>query len=90
MLNFLNSVIKEMKNIKWPTRNVVLISSLLVIVICVIISAYLYVIDLGLRKTILNKEIKKESITTDNNSIASTTATTTDTLSTTTNIVDSE
>ena len=58
MINFLKSVINEMKNIKWPTSKTIMISAGLVIFICLFISLFLHGTDLLLNKTILENKAK--------------------------------
>jgi len=45
---FLTSVWQEAKKIKWPTKKELLNSTLVVVVILVVVSVYLFLVDFGL------------------------------------------
>lgn len=46
--NFVNDVVKEMKKVTWPTQNELKESTMVVIVVCLILAAFTYVIDMGI------------------------------------------
>lgn len=46
--NFVEDVVKEMKKVTWPTYEELKESTMIVIVVCLILAAFTYVIDLGL------------------------------------------
>jgi preprotein translocase subunit SecE len=43
--NFVNDVVKEMKKVTWPSREELKESTAIVIVVCLIIAAFTFVID---------------------------------------------
>ena len=43
--SFIKEVLAEMKNVKWPTNRMAIISTLAVIIISVLVGAYLYGVD---------------------------------------------
>ena len=45
--NFVNDVVKEMKKVTWPTKDELKESTTIVIVVCLLIAAFTYVIDMG-------------------------------------------
>ncbi|MBU2445398.1 MAG: preprotein translocase subunit SecE [Bacteroidetes bacterium] len=53
IINFFSDVVKEMKKVTWPTKDELKESTVIVIVTCVILSAFVYLIDM-----ILNNIIK--------------------------------
>jgi preprotein translocase subunit SecE len=46
IINFFNDVVKEMKKVTWPTQEELKESTTVVIVVCLIIAAFTYVIDM--------------------------------------------
>jgi preprotein translocase subunit SecE len=46
IINFFNDVVKEMKKVTWPTQDELKESTTVVIVVCLIIAAFTYVIDM--------------------------------------------
>ena len=46
IIGFLNDVVKEMKKVTWPTKEELKESTTIVIVVCLIIAAFTYVIDM--------------------------------------------
>ena len=48
IVNFVNDVVKEMKKVTWPTKDELRESTTVVIIVCIIIAAFTYVIDLGI------------------------------------------
>lgn len=45
--NFFEDVVKEMKKVTWPTKDELKESTIIVIVVCLILAAFTYVIDIG-------------------------------------------
>ena len=43
-------VVKEMKKVTWPTQEELKESTMIVVVMCLILAAFTYVIDLGISK----------------------------------------
>ncbi|MCX6168628.1 MAG: preprotein translocase subunit SecE [Ignavibacteriales bacterium] len=50
IINFVNDVVKEMKKVTWPTREELKESTSVVIVVCLILSAFTYVVDMVVNK----------------------------------------
>jgi preprotein translocase subunit SecE len=48
IVNFFNDVVKEMKKVTWPTTDELKESTVIVIVVCLIIAAFTYVIDMAI------------------------------------------
>lgn len=48
ILNFVNDVVKEMKKVTWPTKEELKESTTIVIVVCLIIAAFTYAIDMAI------------------------------------------
>lgn len=48
IINFVNDVVKEMKKVTWPTKDELKESTIIVIVACLIIAAFTYVIDIAI------------------------------------------
>ena len=46
IVNFVNDVVKEMKKVTWPTKDELKESTNVVIVVCLILAAFTWVIDL--------------------------------------------
>ncbi|VAX23644.1 Protein translocase subunit SecE [hydrothermal vent metagenome] len=46
IVNFFNDVVKEMKKVTWPTKDELKESTVVVIVTCLIIAAFTYLIDM--------------------------------------------
>lgn len=49
-IQFFKDVLKELKHVKWPTRKMVIASSVAVIFISIIVAIYLSSLDLVLQK----------------------------------------
>ncbi|MBU2491301.1 MAG: preprotein translocase subunit SecE [Bacteroidetes bacterium] len=47
IVNFVNDVVKEMKKVTWPTREELKESTTIVIVVCILIAIFTYVIDMS-------------------------------------------
>jgi len=47
IINFVNDVVKEMKKVTWPTKEELKESTQIVIVVCLILAAFTYVIDMA-------------------------------------------
>ena len=57
IIAFFEDVIKEMKKVTWPKKEDLRDSTVIVLVVCLVIAAFVYVIDQGLSvllKTILS------------------------------------
>ncbi|MEW6702796.1 MAG: preprotein translocase subunit SecE [Bacteroidota bacterium] len=50
IINFVNDVVKEMKKVTWPTREELKESTTIVIVVCLILSAFTYIVDMAVTK----------------------------------------
>jgi preprotein translocase subunit SecE len=50
IVNFVNDVVKEMKKVTWPTKDELKESTSIVIVACLILAAFTYVIDMGINQ----------------------------------------
>ncbi len=48
IIDFVNGVIKEMKKVTWPTKDELKESTTIVIVVCLIIAGFTYVIDMAI------------------------------------------
>lgn len=48
IINFVNDVVKEMKKVTWPTKDELKESTNIVIVVCLILAAFTYIIDMGI------------------------------------------
>jgi preprotein translocase subunit SecE len=48
IIDFFNDVVKEMKKVTWPTKAELKESTQIVIVVCLIISAFTYAIDMAI------------------------------------------
>ena len=46
IINFSNDVVKEMKKVTWPTKDELKESTTIVIIVCLILAAFTYVIDM--------------------------------------------
>lgn len=47
IINFFNDVVKEMKKVTWPTKEELKESTTIVIVVCLILSAFTYIVDMA-------------------------------------------
>lgn len=47
IIKFFEDVVKEMKKVTWPTKEELKESTTIVIVVCLLIAAFTYVIDMG-------------------------------------------
>ena len=50
IVNFFTDVVKEMKKVTWPTKDELKESTSIVIVACLILAAFTYVIDMGINQ----------------------------------------
>ena len=50
IINFVNDVVKEMKKVTWPTRDELKESTGIVIVVCLVLAAFTYVVDMIITK----------------------------------------
>jgi preprotein translocase subunit SecE len=50
IVNFFNDVVKEMKKVTWPTTDELKESTLVVIVVCLVIAAFTYIIDMAINQ----------------------------------------
>jgi len=48
IIGFFNDVAKEMKKVTWPTKDELKESTMVVIVVCLVLAAFTYVIDMGI------------------------------------------
>ncbi len=46
--NFVNDVVKEMKKVTWPTKDELKESTWVVIVVCLLLAGFTYLIDIAL------------------------------------------
>jgi preprotein translocase subunit SecE len=47
IIGFFNDVVKEMKKVTWPTKAELKESTTIVIVVCLILAAFTYVVDMA-------------------------------------------
>jgi preprotein translocase subunit SecE len=52
IINFFNDVYKEMGKVTWPTRQELRESTVVVLVVCLLISAFVYVVDTVVSKAL--------------------------------------
>ena len=52
IINFFSDVVKEMKKVTWPTKDELRESTVIVIVTCVILAGFVYLIDMILSNII--------------------------------------
>ena len=50
IINFVNDVVKEMKKVTWPNRDELKESTSVVIVVCLVLSIFTYVVDMAVNK----------------------------------------
>lgn len=50
IINFVNDVVKEMKKVTWPTKDELKESTSIVIVVCLILAVFTYIIDMTLNQ----------------------------------------
>lgn len=48
IINFVNDVVKEMKKVTWPSKDELKESTSIVVVVCIILAAFTYAIDMML------------------------------------------
>jgi len=48
IITFFNDVVREMKKVTWPTKENLQESTIVVLIVCLVIAAFVYVIDQGL------------------------------------------
>ncbi|HET56043.1 MAG TPA: preprotein translocase subunit SecE [Ignavibacteria bacterium] len=53
IINFVNDVVKEMKKVTWPTKDELKESTTIVIVVCLLIAAFTYVVDMAVSQIML-------------------------------------
>lgn len=46
IVNFFNDVVKEMKKVTWPTKDELKESTMIVIVVCLMLAAFTYAVDM--------------------------------------------
>lgn len=46
IINFFQDVVKEMKKVTWPTKEELLESTKVVIIVCIVLATFTYVIDM--------------------------------------------
>jgi preprotein translocase subunit SecE len=51
---FVRESVAELKKVEWPSRQQVLTGTVVVIIACAIVGAYLWLVDLGLRNLVEN------------------------------------
>jgi preprotein translocase subunit SecE len=49
IIGFFEDVVKEMKKVTWPTQAELKESTMVVIVVCLILAAFTYIIDMGVQ-----------------------------------------
>jgi len=47
IIGFFTDVVKEMKKVTWPTQQELQESTMVVVVVCIILAAFTWVVDLG-------------------------------------------
>ena len=47
IIDFFNGVVKEMKKVTWPTKGELKESTVIVIVVCLILAAFTYAVDMS-------------------------------------------
>ncbi len=47
IIDFFNGVVKEMKKVTWPTKEELKESTSIVIVVCLILAAFTYIVDMS-------------------------------------------
>lgn len=50
IINFFNDVVKEMKKVTWPTKEELKESTTIVIVVCLIIALFTYLVDMSINQ----------------------------------------
>ena len=50
IIGFFEDVVKEMKKVTWPTKAELKESTMVVIVVCLILAAFTYVIDMAIQQ----------------------------------------
>lgn len=50
IIDFFNGVVKEMKKVTWPTKDELKESTAIVIVVCLILAAFTYVVDMSVTR----------------------------------------
>lgn len=48
IIDFFNGVVKEMKKVTWPTKIELKESTAIVVVVCLLIAAFTYVVDMSI------------------------------------------
>jgi preprotein translocase subunit SecE len=52
IVGFFEDVLKEMKKVTWPTKNELMESTKIVIIVCMILAVFTYVIDMVINQVI--------------------------------------
>jgi preprotein translocase subunit SecE len=52
IINFVNDVVREMKKVTWPTKEELKESTNIVVVVCLILALFTYIIDMGITSLI--------------------------------------
>ncbi len=52
IVKFFEDVLKEMKKVTWPTKNELMESTKIVIIVCMILAVFTYVIDMVINQVI--------------------------------------
>lgn len=52
IINFFNDVVKEMKKVTWPTTDELKESTAIVIVVCLILALFTYLVDMSINQII--------------------------------------
>lgn len=50
IIDFFNGVVKEMKKVTWPTKDELKESTAIVIVVCLILAAFTWVVDISVTR----------------------------------------
>jgi preprotein translocase subunit SecE len=52
VINFFNDIVREMDKVTWPTRDELMESTKVVIIVTLLISLFTYLVDLGVSKAL--------------------------------------
>jgi len=52
IIKFFEDVVKEMKKVTWPTKHELMESTKVVIVVCLVLAAFTYVIDMLIKQVL--------------------------------------
>ncbi|MBN1638369.1 MAG: preprotein translocase subunit SecE [Ignavibacteriales bacterium] len=50
IINYFNDVVKEMKKVTWPTKDELKESTLIVIITCILVAIFTYIVDMSTAK----------------------------------------